>query len=121
MALALAIPEAPAWPVAGNHRLGCGIGVVARNLNQPCHPPEWFRGCAGFNLRAKAPRRTSAYERYLVVGHQVWRPPIGGSVSAGLAENITECDGRIGLCPSRGRRSARTCRAAVQGGNRWRG
>ena len=57
MALALAIPEAPAWPVAGSHRLGCGIGVVARNLNQPCHPPEWFRGCAGFNLRAKAPRR----------------------------------------------------------------
>jgi hypothetical protein len=76
MALALAIPEAPAWPVAGNHRLGCGIGVVARNLNQPCHPPEWFRGCAEFNLRAKAPRRTSGYERYLVVGHQVWRPPI---------------------------------------------
>ena len=72
-ALALAIPEAPAWPVAGNHRLGCGIGVVASNLNQACHLPEWFRGCAGL-VSANAPRRTSGYERYLVVGHQVWRP-----------------------------------------------
>jgi hypothetical protein len=40
-------PEAPAWPVACSHRLGCGIGVVASNLNQAFHPPEWFRGCAG--------------------------------------------------------------------------
>jgi hypothetical protein len=95
-ALALAIPEAPARPVAGNHRLGCGIGVVASNLNQACHLPEWFRGCAGFNLRANAPRRTSGYERYLVVGHQVWRP----SVTAALrtSEGPAPTTNRYGCC-----------------------